>query len=155
MTSADTEFRDRIEIEMIYPHPIERVWHALTNNAALATWLMPSDFVPRLGHQFTFRTEPGDGWNGIIDCEVVALEPPTRLAYTWGNVQLDPPTLVTFILAEERDGTRLRLVHSGFAASGPRGLTIRDILASGWDSHLLREKLPALLDALAASDEGR
>ncbi len=153
MTATETESRDRIEIEITYPHPIERVWRALTDADALATWLMPSDFAPRLGHRFTFRTEPGDGWNGIIDCEVVALEPPTRLAFTWGNVQLDPPTLVAFTLAEAGDGTRLRFVHSGFAACGPRGLTIRDILASGWDSHLLREKLPALLESLAT--EGR
>jgi hypothetical protein len=62
---------------------------------------------------------------------------------------------VTFTLVEEEAGTRLRLVHSGFAACGPRGLTIRDILASGWASHLLRESLPALLDALAGESRER
>ena len=153
MTTNDSEARDRIEIEITYPHPIGRVWHALTDADVLARWFMPNDFVPRLGQRFTFRTKPENGWNGIVTCEIVAIEPPTRIAYTWGNEQLDPPTLVTFTLAEEGDGTRLRLVHSGFAASGPRGLTIRDILASGWDSHVLRESLPALLDALAT--EGR
>ncbi len=153
MTDQATGPRDSIEIEITYPHPIERVWRALTDVDALTRWLMPSDFAPRLGQRFTFHTEPGDGWDGIINCEVVALEPPTRLAFTWGNVQLDPPTLVTFTLAAEGDRTRLRLIHSGFAACGPRGLAIRDILASGWDSHLLRDRLPALLDAFAS--EGR
>jgi uncharacterized protein YndB with AHSA1/START domain len=153
MTATDTDSRDRIEIEFTYPHPIERVWRALTDADALSTWLMPSDFAPCLGHRFTFRTKPDSTWDGIVTCEIVALDPPTRLAYTWGNEQLDPPTLVTFTLAAEGGGTRLRLVHSGFAASGPRGLTIRDILASGWASHVLRESLPALLDTLAA--EGR
>ena len=153
MTDKSAEPRDRIEIEFTYPHPIARVWHALTDADALAQWFMPSDFAPRLGHQFTFQTKPDSQWNGTVTCEVVALEPPTLLAYTWGNAQLDPPTLVTFTLAEAGDGTRLCLVHSGFAAGGPHGLTIRDILASGWDSHVLRESLPAELDTLAA--EGR
>jgi uncharacterized protein YndB with AHSA1/START domain len=153
MIDQDAELRDRIEIEITYPHPIERVWQALTNADVMARWFMPSDFVPRLGQRFTFQTKPDNQWNGIVHCEIVALDPPTRLAYTWGNEQLDPPTLVTFTLAEDGGGTRLRLVHSGFAAAGPRGLTVRDILASGWDSHVLRESLAAELDTLAA--EGR
>ena len=146
------EDRDRIEIEVVYPHPVERVWRALTDADALANWLMPNDFAPRLGHHFTFRAE-GE-WTGTIECEVVALEPPTRVAYTWASGPLQPPTLVTWTLAPEGEGTRLRLVHSGFAACGPTGLTVRDILASGWDSKVLREKLPALLDTLAAEVAG-
>jgi uncharacterized protein YndB with AHSA1/START domain len=143
-----SEDRDRIEIEVVYPHPVERVWHALTDADALAQWLMPNDFAPRLGRRFTFRAE-GE-WTGTIECQVVALEPPTRVAYTWASGPLQPPTLVTWTLASEGGGTRLRIVHSGFAACGPTGLTVRDILASGWDSKVLRVKLPALLDALAA-----
>jgi uncharacterized protein YndB with AHSA1/START domain len=154
--SFPSEDRDRIEIEIVYPHPVARVWHALTDAEALARWLMPNDFAPRLGHHFTFRAE-GE-WTGTIECEVVALEPPTRVAYTWASGPLRPPTLVTWMLASEGEGegegTRLRLVHSGFAACGPTGLTVRDILASGWDSKVLREKLPALLDALAAEVAG-
>src|SRR5579871_5883689 len=101
MIDQDAELRDRIEIEFTYPHPIERVWHALTDAESMARWFMPSDFVPRLGQRFTFQTKPDSQWNGIVNCEIVVIEPPTRLAYTWGNVQLDPPTLVTFTLAEE------------------------------------------------------
>jgi uncharacterized protein YndB with AHSA1/START domain len=29
-----------------YPHPIARVWFALTDADALARWLMPNDFRP-------------------------------------------------------------------------------------------------------------
>src|SRR5258708_37220430 len=113
------EARDRIEIEVVYPHPIERAWHAPTDADALARWLMPNDFAPRLGHHFTFRAE-GE-WTGTIACEVVALEPPTRVAYTWASGPLRPPTLVTWMLASEGEGegegTPLRLVHPAFAAS--------------------------------------
>lgn len=146
--------RDTIDIAIVYPHPVGRVWHALTDSAALARWLMPNDFAPRVGHRFTFRAQPQEGWSGVVECEVVAVEPPRRVAYTWqGGADL-PQTLVTFTLEPSGEGTRLRLVHSGFAAGGPMGLTVRDILASGWNSKLLRETLPALLDALAAEADG-
>ena len=51
-------------------------------------------------------------------------------------------------------GTRLRLVHSGFAQGGPAAQAIRDLLSSGWDSALLCTRLPAMLDALAAGEAG-
>jgi uncharacterized protein YndB with AHSA1/START domain len=141
-----------IVLEVEYPHPIERVWRALTDTTALGRWLMPNDFVPEVGHEFTFRTAPEQGWNGVVHCRVVELDPPHRLVYTWrgGDGRLD--TVVKFTLTYAAGGTRLRLEHSGFASGGPEGLTIRDILASGWNSNLLRGKLPALLDELALEE---
>jgi uncharacterized protein YndB with AHSA1/START domain len=58
-----------------YPHPVERVWAALTSSDALAVWLMPNDFKPVVGHRFTFRTKPAPGFDGIVHCEVL-LPPP-------------------------------------------------------------------------------
>src|SRR5207248_10499899 len=72
-----------------------------------------------------------------------------RLAYPGRGHPSMPETLVAFTLEPVEGGTRLRLEHTGFAAAGPEGRTIRDILASGWGSKLLRETLPALLDELA------
>lgn len=143
---------DAIAIEMIYPHPVDRVWRALTTREALATWLMPNDFAPEVGRRFTFRVEAQHGWSGVVECQVTALDPPHRLAYTWRSGEL-PTTLVTFTLDPMRDGTRLRLVHSGFAAGGPAALSIRDILASGWNSKLLRKRLPALLGHMAVQEK--
>jgi uncharacterized protein YndB with AHSA1/START domain len=138
---------DSIVHEMVYPHPIWTVWKALTSSEALAAWLMPNDFVAEVGHRFTFRTQPQQTWNGIVECQVVELEAPYKLAYTWrGGPLLN--TLVTFTLEAQAGQTRLRLEHSGFAAGGPAGLSIRDLLDSGWGSKLLRERLPALLAQL-------
>ena len=50
-----------IDATVVYPHPPDRVWTALTSSEALAAWLMPNDFEARAGHQFTFRTRPGAG----------------------------------------------------------------------------------------------
>ncbi len=138
---------DSIVHEIIYPSPIWTVWKALTTAEALAQWLMPNDFVAQVGHRFTFHTKPQHGWDGIVECQVVELDAPHTLAYTWrGGPQLN--TLVTFTLEALEGQTKLRLEHSGFAAGGPAGLSIRDLLGSGWGSKLLRERLPALLARL-------
>lgn len=134
---------DSIVIEMFYPHPVIDVWAALTSSEALAAWLMPNDFEPRVGHRFTFRTTPDSNWNGIVNCEVVALDRPRRVAYTWQGNGLD--TLVTFSIEPVEGGTKLRLEHAGFEKGGSVGLTVRDLLASGWNSRILRERLPAFL----------
>lgn len=145
---------DSIVIEMFYPHPVEKVWAALTDPAALSAWLMPTDFQPEVGRRFTFQTTGDSQWNGIVECEVVRLDAPRCVAYTWrgGGGLID--TLVTFSIEPAEGGTRLRLEHSGFAATGPTGLTIRDILASGWDSTLLRQRLPAYLDGQITIRQG-
>ena len=55
-----------IMIEAFYPFPPERVWKALTDSRALAGWLMPNDFQPRVGHRFQFRDDPRPGSFGNI-----------------------------------------------------------------------------------------
>lgn len=141
---------DRLVYEIVYPYPIWTVWKALTSSSALAEWLMPNDFEPVPGHQFTFHTSPRMGWDGEIQCQVVALEPPHRVAYSWRGGSPAFTTLVDFTLTAQEEQTHLRLEHSGFAAAGEMGLTVRDILGRGWRSHILQKNLPALLAQLAA-----
>jgi uncharacterized protein YndB with AHSA1/START domain len=47
-------------------------------------WLMKNDFELVEGHKFNFRADPMPHWNGVTDCEVLAIEPYKRLSYT-GN----------------------------------------------------------------------
>ncbi len=42
-----------IVVDKVYPHPVQRVWAALTSAEALAAWLMPTDFAPEVGRAFT------------------------------------------------------------------------------------------------------
>ena len=69
---------DTILIEKDLPHPVAKVWRALTEGALLADWLMANDFKPVVGHRFTFRHAAMPHWNGITDCEVTEVTPPTR-----------------------------------------------------------------------------
>jgi uncharacterized protein YndB with AHSA1/START domain len=88
-----------------------------------------------------------------VECEVVELEEPRRIAYTWRGGRQLPVTLVRFTLEPLGEGTRLRLEHTGFARGGPETPSFSDLLSSGWDSKLLRGQLPELLDRWAT--EGR
>jgi uncharacterized protein YndB with AHSA1/START domain len=99
-------------IDREMPHPPEKIWRALTEGALMEQWLMSNDFQPVVGHRFTFRATPVPGWSGIIDCEVLVVEPPSRLSYSWGTLGLG--TSVTFTLAPAQSGTHLRMEQSGF-----------------------------------------
>jgi uncharacterized protein YndB with AHSA1/START domain len=99
-------------IEREMPHPPEKIWRALTEGPLIAEWLMSNDFKPEVGHRFTFRATPAPGWSGIIESEVLVVEPPSRLVYSWGALGLD--SAVTFTLTPTGEGTRLRMEHSGF-----------------------------------------
>ena len=127
---------------MIYRHPPELVWQAVTSSDAMAAWLMPNDFAPIVGHRFTFRTKPAPGFDGVVQCEVKEVTPPSRLVFSWVGGGID--TLLTLQLAPVSEGTRLTLDHTGFR--GLRGMMVSKILGAGWRSRILAERLPALLD---------
>ena len=43
--------RDTVEYVRTYPHPIERVWNAITDPAQMSIWFGPIQFEPRLGER--------------------------------------------------------------------------------------------------------
>lgn len=134
-----------IHISVTYPHPPERVWKALTDPVALEAWLMPNDFVPEIGHQFTFRTAPAPGFDGIVQCQVLALDPPWFLSFSWRGGPVD--TTVCFTLEAVTGGTKLTLDHRGF--SGVAGRSVGWMLGQGW-KRKTRTSLPQTLDRLSA-----
>jgi uncharacterized protein YndB with AHSA1/START domain len=138
-----------IDLTVCYPYPPHRVWEALTSSEAIAAWLMPNDFKPVIGHRFTLHTRPRPlfGFDGIVRCQVIELDRPRRMTWSWAGGNID--TTVTFTLELTPDsGTRLRMRQEGFAGLG--GQLTRRILGSGWPG-LLRRRLPASLDRLAGA----
>ena len=77
-----------VVIEKELPHPPAKVWRALTQGALIKEWLMDNDFQPIVGHKFNFRATPVPNWNGVIDCEVLVVEPDKKLSYSWGSMGL-------------------------------------------------------------------
>jgi uncharacterized protein YndB with AHSA1/START domain len=137
----------KIEFERTYPYAIEMVWRALTESDAIAAWLMANDFQPVVGHRFQFQAKPMPGWNGLIDCEVTAVEPPHKLAYTWNSMGLR--AVVTWVLEPVAEGTKLLMIHEGF--EGPQGEKAREALGRGWNQ-ILSDRLPAVVARLAAGE---
>src|SRR5215471_11777407 len=113
MNQTSTETRS-VVVEREIPHPPEKIWRALTQPHLIEEWLMRNDFQPVVGHRFNLR---GD-WGGVLDCEVLAVEPNKTLSYTWNHTHADAAynmeSVVTFTLSPTRTGTRLRMEQVGF-----------------------------------------
>ncbi len=101
-------------VEREIPHAPEKVWRALTQPHLIEEWLMKNDFQPVVGHRFNLR---GD-WGGVLDCEVLVVEPQKTLSYTWDFAHDDAAynlkSVVTLTLTRTSSGTRLRVEQSGF-----------------------------------------
>ena len=95
--------------------PIENVWRAITDPRELARWLMDNDFEARLGARFTLRRlEPVPGWRGWVECEVIELQAPTRMVWSWcDGAEPGTASQVTFELRREGAGTWLTVRHLG------------------------------------------
>lgn len=141
-----------IQRELRLPHPREKVWRAIASSSALADWMYPNDFEPRVGHPFTFRVPPNPkvGFEGLtVRCEVLECSPPERLVFSWSAGGPVENTQVSFRLEPDGVGTRLLFEHSGFDLSHPFGNQAFKGAQFGWAKML--EQLSAVV-AGAASD---
>ncbi|MCC6471532.1 MAG: SRPBCC domain-containing protein [Alphaproteobacteria bacterium] len=127
--------REAIVIECELAHSPAKVWRALTEPKVLAAWLMPNDIRAEVGHRFTFKAKPTEGWDGTVHAEVLEVEPRRRLRYSWRGGSHDlsgyghyMDTVVTWTLTPTETGTRLRLQHEGF----PGGSFALTAMTDGW-----------------------
>jgi uncharacterized protein YndB with AHSA1/START domain len=78
--------------------------------------MMNNDFEPVAGRKFQFRADPMPNWNGIVDCEVLIVDPLQRLSYNWGVGGSDSGLqwVVEWTLTPAEGGTHVRMEQSGF-----------------------------------------
>ena len=127
-----------IVVDEVFPHAPETIWKALTTGELIGRWLMtPSGFQPVKGNRFTYQTKAGGAWDGVIHCEVLEVIPNQRFVYAWkggheANDGYGAPldTVVTWTLAKVANGTRVRLVHSGFVK--PHNELALKVMGEGW-----------------------
>jgi uncharacterized protein YndB with AHSA1/START domain len=116
MNETSTTERRSVIVERELPFPPQRIWRALTQPHLIEEWLMKNDFKPAVGHRFNLR---GD-WGGVLDCEVLAIEPNETLSYAWNFAHDDATynlqSVVTFTLTPTSAGTHLRMEQWGFRA---------------------------------------
>ena len=104
---------ESLSFEFDLSHSPAKVWRALTEPELLAEWLVPVIGLKlEPGANFTFKTSPQPGWDGIVNCRFVEIEAGRKLSWTWVVGDID--TVVTFALTPTASGTRLSLVQSGF-----------------------------------------
>ena len=101
-----------VVIERTFAHAPEKVWRALTESRLMAQWLLRNDFELAVGRGFQLRADPMPHWDGVIDCEVLVVEPLKVLSYSWRALGLE--SVVVFTLTAVEDGTHLRMEQSGF-----------------------------------------
>jgi len=138
-----TPDQDAVISEIEIAAPAERVFRALTDSGELVRWFTDAScpvkfwqMDARLGGGYSYATEKSNFVvNGVSEfkChgEIVDIDPPRLLVYTWfGNWHLAPEkkTTVRWELTPTASGTHVKVTHSGLAQD-PEA---RKDYSSGW-----------------------
>jgi uncharacterized protein YndB with AHSA1/START domain len=121
--------------------PAERVWQVMTGEGLVEEWLGCMGYRAEIGRVFFMqpdaaKREQGD-IAGATHCELLALEPPRRMAFSW-FMPGTPKTDVEIVLVPTDAGTRAELRHSGWDRFDEDQIrAIREALAGGWTSFVL------------------
>ena len=137
-----------LKIQRLLPGPIERVWAYLTQSDLRRQWLAAGEMEMHVGApiELVWRNDklsdpPGMRPSGFpeehrMECRITELDPPRKLAITWGNTGG-----VSFELEPEGSEVLLTLIHLRL----PDRATLLNVSA-GWHAHL---------DTLVARTTGR
>lgn len=139
-----------VRLEQALTHPCSRVWRALTDPGLLSAWFMPTDSPPMGGSSFTIFAGTFPGFLGPVTGEVREAKAPERLVMVWEGEKLH--TRVVWELTPTESGCQLQVTQSGFLGA-PARLRAEALLATYRE--LFGERLPALLDRLAARERRR
>jgi len=107
---------EQIEHDVFVDAPVERVWTVITEAEHVGAWFGDSAEIDlRPGGAMTLKWKE----HGSFPARVETVEPPSRFSFRWARPAGAEPrdgnsTLVEFTLAPEGEGTRLRVVESGF-----------------------------------------
>ncbi|MGP9537125.1 SRPBCC family protein [Brachybacterium sp. AOP43-C2-M15] len=127
MTTPDPRIRrdgprPDVIVQRLFPHPLDRVWRAVTEAEHLATWFPGApEFDLRVGgrvHFHEFADDPAEFG------EVLDIDPPHLLRFTWDT------DVVTLELTAQGDGTLLVLTNA--LEDGPAAASV----ATGWEACL-------------------
>jgi uncharacterized protein YndB with AHSA1/START domain len=142
---------ERVEREILIDAPLDVVWSVITEPEHVGGWFSDSAVIDlRAGGEVTLT------WEGHSEhWRVERVDPPHFVSFRWlravqehsadgAELREDNSTLVEFSLTAEGEGTRLRVVESGFPQlAGSEGEKAKDAEEHrrGWELELgqLRE----------------
>ena len=145
----------KIRIVRDYPYPPAKVWRAVTDPALIPLWTAtgaggrPEGFATTVGTRFRFVAKPKPGWNGVVECQVLEVNEPSLLRYSWVGGEDSDVTEVVYRLEPLAGGTRFTYEHTGFTGLG--GVFMAKLLGRV-RRKMLTVGLPAVLDDL--DDDG-
>jgi uncharacterized protein YndB with AHSA1/START domain len=117
-----------VRFERLYDYGPDELWTALTDPVQLAGWLAP---VTVLEQRIGGRVAVDFGEGGVVEGEIVALEPGRVLEYTWRFTGEDH-SVVRFELVPRGEGTLLVLEHRLLGREQGAGY------GAGWHAYLDR-----------------
>jgi uncharacterized protein YndB with AHSA1/START domain len=123
---SDDDGQPRIRFERTYRHPVDAVWSAISDPAALQQWFPTTvewdELTPGAPIRFRFAEPDYPDMTG----EVSEVRAPTRLAFTWGADEL------LFELAPAESGAACRLAFTVILDAAEKAA--RD--GAGWEACL-------------------
>lgn len=143
---ANAKTVDAVEVEVRIAASPETVFDFFTDPDRMIQWMGRSaELDPRPGGNFQLEINDDVAAAG----QYVALEPPSRVVFTWGwegEDAVTPPgsSTVEVLLAADGEGTHLRLIHSDLPTEE----------SAGKHGHGWRHYLDRLAAAASGGDPG-
>ncbi|CAH0297021.1 MULTISPECIES: SRPBCC family protein [Peribacillus] len=132
-----------IKKTVILEAPIQQVWDTVSTAAGIASWFMPNDFQPKVGHEFHVQSPFGPS-----PCKVTELDAPHRLSFSWDT----DGWFISFILKELDGKTEFTLIHGGWKEPetilpkpNEKSSVIRDRMDHGWEQ-IVHAKLKKVVE---------
>ncbi|MDM5210642.1 SRPBCC domain-containing protein [Peribacillus sp. NJ4] len=120
-----------IKKTIILEAPIQKVWDTVSTAKGIASWFMPNDFQPKVGHEFHVQSPFGPS-----PCKVLELDAPNRLSFAWDT----DGWIISFTLKELDGKTEFTLIHGGWKEPdtilpkpNEKSSVIRDRMDHGWE----------------------
>ncbi|MFE4812399.1 SRPBCC domain-containing protein [Peribacillus simplex] len=132
-----------IKKTVILEAPIQQVWDTVSTAEGIASWFMPNDFQPKVGHEFHVQSPFGPS-----PCKVTELDAPHRLSFSWDT----DGWFISFILKELEGKTEFTLIHGGWKEPetilpkpNEKSSVIRDRMDHGWEQ-IVHAKLKKVVE---------
>ncbi|MCK1985583.1 MULTISPECIES: SRPBCC family protein [Peribacillus] len=132
-----------IKKTVILEAPIQKVWDTVSTAEGIASWFMPNDFQPKVGHEFHVQSPFGPS-----PCKVTELDAPHRLSFSWDT----DGWFISFILKELDGKTEFTLIHGGWKEPetilpkpNEKSSVIRDRMDHGWEQ-IVHAKLKKVVE---------
>ena len=132
-----------IKKTVILEAPIQKVWDTVSTAEGIASWFMPNDFQPKVGHEFHVQSPFGPS-----PCKVTEIDAPHRLSFSWDT----DGWFISFLLKEVDGKTEFTLIHGGWKEPetllpkpNEKSSVIRDRMDHGWEQ-IVHAKLKKVVE---------